>query len=367
MVKTFWQELQQQKSWLLGLSPMDGVTDYPFRAMIKKYGQPDVIFTEFANVEGICHGASEILHHFDFDAAQQPVIAQIFGKTPTDFYQVAILLAELGVSGIDINMGCPAKTVSSHGSGAGLIRTPQLAQEIVRQVRQGLHDWQNGKNPDDCPDLQPQLLSELRRRRQQLHLPEATRQQGPTVSVKTRIGYNGDEIQEWLPYLFDLQLAALSLHGRSLKQAYSGEANWQVIARAVELKNSLSPATLLLGNGDVKDYEMAQAKVQTYHVDGVLIGRASMGNPYVFLPSAEREKAVAAHSLLEIALEHATLYEQTYQWEKNYLFLPMRKHLACYTKGIKDATKLRLQLIKTQSAAEVRQILSEQHLLSQPN
>ncbi len=391
-MENFWQQAKQQRGFILGLSPMDGVTDYPFRLMTKKYGQPDVIFTEFANVEGLCHGASKILRHFDFDQNQQPLVAQIFGKDPKSFYQVAILLSELGVSGIDINMGCPAKTVSTHGSGAGLILTPKLAQEIIEAVRRGISDWQNGAGPEACPDLTEEIWTRARQRQAVFQRPAAKREQRPTLSVKTRIGYRGNEIQDWLPYLLSLQLDALSLHGRSLKQAYTGEADWSVIAEAVRLKNQLSPKTFLLGNGDIHTYEEAQVRVKetmvdgnqlspktfllgngdihTYEeaqvrvketmVDGVLIGRASMGNPYVFLPDRERQRAEQQASLLQLALEHAKVYESTYGQEPDYSFLPMRKHLACYTKGIINAKKLRLHLITSKSAAEVAKVLTEE-------
>lgn len=359
-MENFWQQAKQQRGFILGLSPMDGVTDYPFRLMTKKYGQPDVIFTEFANVEGLCHGASKILRHFDFDQNQQPLVAQIFGKDPKSFYQVAILLSELGVSGIDINMGCPAKTVSTHGSGAGLILTPKLAQEIIEAVRRGISDWQNGAGPEACPDLTEEIWTRARQRQAAFQRPAAKREQRPTLSVKTRIGYRGNEIQDWLPYLLSLQLDALSLHGRSLKQAYTGEADWAVIAEAVRLKNQLSPKTFLLGNGDIHTYEEAQARVKETMVDGVLIGRASMGNPYVFLPDRERQRAEQQASLLQLALEHAKVYESTYGQEPDYSFLPMRKHLACYTKGIINAKKLRLHLITSKSAAEVAKVLTEE-------
>jgi tRNA-dihydrouridine synthase len=359
-MENFWQQAKQQRGFILGLSPMDGVTDYPFRLMTKKYGQPDVIFTEFANVEGLCHGASKILRHFDFDQNQQPLVAQIFGKDPKSFYQVAILLSELGVSGIDINMGCPAKTVSTHGSGAGLILTPKLAQEIIEAVRRGISDWQNGAGPEACPDLTEEIWTRARQRQAAFQRPAAKREQRPTLSVKTRIGYRGNEIQDWLPYLLSLQLDALSLHGRSLKQAYTGEADWAVIAEAVRLKNQLSPKTFLLGNGDIHTYEEAQARVKETMVDGVLIGRASMGNPYVFLPDRERQRAEQQASLLQLALEHAKVYESTYGQELDYSFLPMRKHLACYTKGIINAKKLRLHLITSKSAAEVAKVLTEE-------
>lgn len=354
----FWQELKARRPFILGLSPMDDITDYPFRAMIKKYGRPDVIFTEFANVEGLCHGAKQILRHFDYDPSQRPLVAQLFGKDPDSFYQVAILLCEMGVDGIDINMGCPAKTVASHGSGAALIKTPVLAKKIVQAVQQAVTDWQAGKSMDDCPDLSSQLKDAVQERMVKFKLERANREKAPLISVKTRIGYTSNEIQEWLPHLLELNLAALTIHGRSLKQRYSGQADWSAIAEAALLCKKISPQTIFLGNGDLNDYEMAADYAKKYQVDGVLIGRASMGNPYVFLSAEERAKALDKRSLLELALEHAQLYESCYRDEEKYSFLPMRKHLACYTKGYQSAKQLRLRLVKSQSAADVRAALT---------
>ncbi|MDQ5950783.1 MAG: hypothetical protein QG639_59, partial [Patescibacteria group bacterium] len=145
----FWRQLPLP---IVGLSPMDGVTDQPFRFIQKKYGKPAVVITEFTSVEGVCHGASPLLKDFQFDESQRPVVAQIYGTTPDFFRQTAIILCELGFDGIDINMGCPAKNVAHSGAGAALIQTPDLAQEIIRAVQQGISEWKNGATVDNCPD-----------------------------------------------------------------------------------------------------------------------------------------------------------------------------------------------------------------------
>ncbi len=360
----FWQDILAKKGMILALSPMDGVSDYPFRAISKKYGQMDLVFTEFANVEGVCRSKStRILQHFDFDQAQRPLIAQIFGKTPAYFKQVSVLLCELGVDGVDINMGCPAPTVASHGSGAALIRTPELAQEIVRAVQEGVREWSEGLEMQDCPDLSAPMITEVAVKKNFFGLVDPDRRHRPTVSVKTRIGFHQEEIDTWLPHLIELAPAAISLHGRTLKQSYSGQADWDVIGRAATLVKKMNPEIVFLGNGDVPNYEVAVEKVQTYGVDGVLIGRGSFGQPHVFLPQAKRQEFLVSHNLFAIALEHAQLFEQTYGHLENYRFLPMRKHLAWYTRGIEGAAAIRAELVRSDSAVAVAEILRRHRLI----
>lgn len=360
----FWQKILAEKGLILALSPMDGVSDYPFRAITKKYGQPDLVFTEFANVEGICRsGNAGLLNHFDFSETQRPLIAQIFGKTPAYFKQVAILLCELGVDGVDINMGCPAPTVASHGSGAALIRTPELAQEIVRAVQAGVREWASGARVEDCVDLQSHIAAALREKQAKFALQPANRQKIPTVSVKTRMGYHEETVDTWLPYLVEMAPAAISLHGRTLKQSYSGQANWEAIGKAAALVKQANPEIVFLGNGDVPDFEAAADKVKTYGVDGVLIGRGSFGKPFVFLPAAKRTEFLATHNIFAIALEHARLYEDTYQSGDKYHFLPMRKHLAWYARGVPGAATIRSELVRSGNAAEVAEILHRHQLI----
>src|SRR5258708_7376435 len=197
MDSSFWQNLAKP---IVGLSPMDGVTDAPFRYITKKYGNPDVIYTEFTSVEGVCHKAKELLKDFLYDETQRPIVAQVYGTTPKFFRQTAVVLCELGFDGIDINMGCPAKNVAHSGAGAALIKTPKLAQEIIRETKAGIQDWLNGMTSKDCPDISAEIAVEVEKRHQAL--PEQYQQRRPLpVSVKTRIGYDSPVIEEWIPTL----------------------------------------------------------------------------------------------------------------------------------------------------------------------
>lgn len=361
--QTFWETLPRP---IIALSPMDGVTDHPFRHLQKKYGNPMLMYTEFTNAEGLCLSNGRLLRDLLYDETQRPLIAQIFGKTPHFFYQAAIVLCELGFDGIDINMGCPSKTVASGGSGAGLIKTPKLAQEIVRVTKQGVQDWLNGATVLNCPDIKPRVAAQILAYRQQLPAAYQERRTIP-VSVKTRVGYETPIIATWLPYLLEVEPVAICIHGRTLDQGYSGEASWEEIGKAVGIAQG--SGILLLGNGDILSLAQAEQRVRAYGVDGVLIGRATYGNPCFFgeeTPLAEGElpKPARVQRFAAMMVEHANLYAQTYGHYENYFFSPMRKHLGWYARQMHGGKKLRVPLMQSNSPQEVVQILTEQGYLT---
>lgn len=352
---SFWDSL---KPPIVGLAPMDGITDQPYRYIQKKYGKPSVMYTEFTSVEGVCRGAKRLLRDFMYDESQRPLVAQIYGTTPQFFRETATLLCELGFDGIDINMGCPAKNVAHSGAGAALITTPALATDIIKATKAGVEDWYNGKRTKDCPSITPDITKEIEKR-------AAVTSKSPTsdsyakipVSVKTRIGYATPEVESWMHTLLAQEPAVIALHGRTLKQQYGGKANWEEIHTAVELAKNTP--TKIFGNGDCNSYQDALDKISTYGVDGVLIGRASFGNPYVFLPENNKQSV----SVFQIALEHASLYEATYSTLEPYSFMPMRKHLGWYVKSIPHAAEIRAELFQTNSSNEVEAILSKHNLV----
>lgn len=342
---------------IIGLSPMDGVTDHPFRHVTKKYGRPDVVFTEFTAAEGIVRNAVKLLRDFAYDETQRPVVAQIFGKEPAAFRTTALLLCYLGFDGIDINMGCPAKSVSHHGGGAALIRTPLLAQQIVRATQAGVQDFIDGKTLEDCPEISQRIRLEVLKRHAEL--PEQYQKRRPIpVSVKTRIGFDDPAVEEWIPHLLETEPAAIEIHGRTLKQLYSGQADWSEIAKAVQLARGTE--TLILGNGDLQTPDDVFRRVKETGVDGVLIGRATFGNPWVIeamirqrngeLPAPE----TTINDRIKLAIEHARLFEKAYPEDG---FLPMRKHLAWYIKDFPNASQFRTALVMANGTAEVANIL----------
>lgn len=345
MHKGFWQDL---KLPILGLSPMDGVTDVAFRAMVNRHGPSDLMITEFVSVEGMNVGDPEkVFIPFWYEKRLRPIVAQVFGSTPEAFYQAAIMVSHMGFDGIDINMGCPAKNISARGAGAGLIRTPDLAQEIIRAVQRGTEDYANGKTIDDLhiPNRTKEYLWK--------HYPNSIHSDPLPVSVKTRIGYDEIVIEQWIETLLACEPANISIHGRTLMQMYSGMADWEAIKRGAHIIHQTN--TTVLGNGDIKDLTSAKEKIAIYGVDGVLVGRACFGNPWLFA-----EHIPSMKERLQAAIEHARLYEQ---WFGTEFFHPMRKHLSWYIHGFDHAKDLRLALIKTNNAQEVHDII-QQYMLT---
>lgn len=348
---TFWQTLPRP---LIGLAPMNSVTDHACRHIHKKYGGPALLFTEFTSVDGLCAGAEVLLRDLLYDESQRPILGQLYGHLPERFRQAAILLCRLGFDGIDLNMGCPSKSIAARGAGAGLIRTPATAQAILAATRQGIRDWQNGADERDCPDVPPALAQAVRARAARLPAAYQARRPVP-VSVKTRIGYHTDQVAEWIPRLLEAQPAAITLHGRTLVQGYRGEADWDAIARAADLARG--SGTLLLGNGDLASHSQAVQRCTELGLDGALIGRAAYGNPFVF--HAARTGDPDGLRLLSIALEHARLYDAHLARQGDrYHFLPMRKHLVWYVRGLPGASHLRRTLVQVTGLAEAERALT---------
>jgi tRNA-dihydrouridine synthase len=332
---------------------MNGITDQPFRHMQKKHGRPALLYTEFTAVERLEIGDRDLLKDFLYDESQRPIVAQIYGRTPALFRRMAVLCCELGFDGIDINMGCPAPSVVHRGSGAGLIRTPDLARAIIAATRAGIADWQNGATLSDDRGVPTAFAAAVEARRARLPAAYQQRRAIP-VSVKTRIGYERPQVEEWIPRVLESEPAALALHGRTLRQGYAGHADWEAIGRAADLARGTR--TLMLGNGDVASLDDAHQKTASYGLDGVLIGRAAYGNPFVFGPAhgaAPRDILRPLH----LALEHARLYEATFGRLPHYRFIPMRKHLSWYVRSMPSASHLRRELVHANSLADVEAIV----------
>ncbi|MBI2351502.1 MAG: tRNA-dihydrouridine synthase family protein [Deltaproteobacteria bacterium] len=232
----FWQKIDKP---VIGLSPMDGVTDASFRFITARHGGPDVTFTEFVNVETAFFAPHTLIKDLAYSEIERPVVAQIYGHTPELFYQVAHIVCELGFDGLDINMGCPAKKVAAKGSGAALILNPELARSIIRTAGQGIKHWREGQTLCDLK-INPELIETIRiSNRLRTGLETPPRRRLIPVSVKTRLGYDHIVVEEWIQTLLEEKPAVISLHGRTLKQMYKGNADWEAIARAVNIsKNS---------------------------------------------------------------------------------------------------------------------------------
>jgi nifR3 family TIM-barrel protein len=367
---TFWNNIPKP---IIALSPMDGVTDPCFRRIVATHGRPDLIVTEFTSVEGILHGAESELGGLVFDEVERPIVAQIYGSKPESFFLIAQLVCELGFDGLDINMGCPAKAVSSRGCGAGLIADPPRAKAIIQAAREGINTWAAGGSLP-LVDLHPKLGEWLARRKEAGQLPPTERRPLP-LSVKTRLGVDRVVIREWVGHLLEEKPAAVSIHGRTLNQGYRGAADWKAISEATAVARGSD--TLILGNGDIRSLNEAAQRIRESNVDGVLIGRAALGNPWIFRQKAALRRMAAPvsgpetlsqHELdpipdepashierIQVALEHARLFQESRPLSR---FAEMRKHLGWYCKGFPGASQLREKLVRVHNVDEVEALLA---------
>lgn len=344
---------------------MDGITDAAFRFITAKHGGPDVTLTEFVNIQSALYSPHMLLRDFTYSELERPVVAQIYGKTPELFYKVAHVVCELGFDGLDINMGCPAKKVAAAGCGAALIRTPDLAREIIKAARRGIDDWRNGQTLDAL-DFVPEFIAQIKQTNLTRSGREtATERQAIPVSIKTRLGYDRIVIEDWLKTLLEEKPAAISLHGRTLEQGYKGAANWQAIGRAVEVAKG--SGTLILGNGDLRDLADVCSRIRETGVDGVLIGRGAQGDPWLFrnksaLKQALREGAqfsedgepVRLDERIQVIIEHSEHFERLCGSAR---FMAMRKHLTWYCRNFRGAAEMRAKMTRANSAEEVRRHL----------
>ncbi len=319
---------------------MADVTDPAFRRIIAKYGKPDVLWTEFVAADGLCHpkGREKLLPLLQFSQTERPIVAQIFSAKPEKAREAAMIIRELGFDGVDINMGCPDRNVEKPGAGAALMKNSQLAREMIRAVKEGA-----GKMP---------------------------------VSVKTRLGYNQDELETWLPELLAEEPAAITIHFRTRKEMSKVAAHWPRAKRAVEIrdwfrvrsKNNFK--TLLIGNGDVVDIDDARRKSEETGVDGVMFGRAIFGNPWLFATSGQKAVACSrshreirdqqlsgpsSDEKLRVLIEHTKLFEKLLGGVKS--FAVMKKHFKAYVTGWEGAKELRIKLMETENAKEVEKIV----------
>jgi tRNA-dihydrouridine synthase len=361
---SFWHDIPKP---IVGLAPMDGVTDASFRLMAARHGGPDIIVTEFVNVDAAIHAPQTLIRDFTYSEIERPIIAQIYGNNPDLFYRAAHVVCELGFDGLDINMGCPAKNVAASGSGAALIRTPELARAIIRAARQGIEDWCLGQTLEDL-GLRQKLIETIRssnHQRSGRKQPEERRL--IPLSIKTRIGYDEIVVEKWILNLLAENPVAITIHGRTLKQGYKGDADWDAIARAVRIAEEFP--TLILGNGDLQAMGDVFRRVCQCGVDGVLLGRAAQGNPWIFQAKDNLKRALrfeapvpdtplplSLEDRFRLILEHARHYESYVQIRN---FVGMRKHLIWYCRDFRGAAELRSKMVRVNSSADVEHCLQE--------
>ncbi|MBI2343276.1 MAG: tRNA-dihydrouridine synthase [Deltaproteobacteria bacterium] len=363
MIQWFWNHLPRP---ILGLAPMDGVTNAPFRAITARYGRPDVIFTEFVPIDGLMHRATRLLTDLVYAESERPVVAQIYGNDPGGCYAIAHLVCELGFDGLDINMGCPARNVASRGAGAGLIRTPQIAQAMIRAAQRGITDWSHGQTllQAGVPTAIVEAAATIFRQRPERR---CDRREPIPVSVKTRLGYDTAVVRDWIATLLEAAPVVISLHGRTLTQMYRGEADWDAIAMAAEIVHQTS--TLVLGNGDLGEASIMEQRLRETNVDGLLVGRAAIGNPWIFrmAPWLRRRMAGDATAAavpppdarspdeaLAVFVEHAEAIEAAVHPKA---FTQLFRFVKPYTQGLPNANVLRTECYQIRSAAELKRLV----------
>ena len=335
---------------------MDGITDEAFRLLQTEIAKPDLIFTEFVSAEGISHGGVKLYDTLLFSDKEHPIIGQLFGKDPDSFYKSAIILCELGFDGIDINMGCPAKTVTQNGSGAALIAKPDLAVEIIQKTKQGINDWFKNKIKITDLGLNQKTLEIIKRNQKYSKIkcspfvkgecPERKRGFRPTLSVKTRLGTTQSTIEFWASLLLAQNLDFLTIHGRTLKQGYAGTADWSEIKKVVELAKNTK--TKIFGNGDIHSKSQGIEFCQKYGVNGVLIGRAACGNPWCF-----KDYEATPPERFSAMLLHSQFFTEVFPHRR---FDSLRKNFLFYASGLTNAKELRSKLVRLNSINDLLEL-----------
>tara|TARA_B100000745_G_C20138901_1_gene390412 strand:- start:736 stop:1830 length:1095 start_codon:yes stop_codon:yes gene_type:complete len=359
-MRNFWQQLQKP---FFVVAPMADVTDAPFRRMLAKHsahtradgttGGPDVMWTEFVAADGLVRatpeGKKKLMADLIYCEEERPIVAQLFSSHEDHMEQAARLCLELGFDGVDINMGCPDRSIEKQGCGSAMIKTPEVAKMIIRAAKKGARHGE----VDGIP-----------------------------VSVKTRLGYNDDSMETWIPQILREEPAALTIHGRTRKQMSKVPANWGRIADVVRLRDELGSQTLVIGNGDALSPEDAQAKAKLSGVDGVMIGRALFGNPWFFHPTKrvphelkalptkgvnreeiieltgddERFEYITIEERLRVLVEHSKLFVELLPFKN---FNVMKKHYKAYVNGFPGAAQLRGRLMESSTPEEVEQIVHD--------
>ena len=340
---SFWNNLPKP---IIALAPLANVTDASFRRVIAEHshhirkdgtvGGPDVMWTEFVSADGLMRatllGKKKLMADLIYTEAERPIVAQLFSSNPEHMESAAMLCGELGFDGIDINMGCPDRTIEKQGSGAAMIRHPERAVEIIRAAKRGA---------------------------------ESAGRKIP-ISVKTRIGYNKNELETWLPTLLAENPAVITVHARTRKEMSKVPARWEHVREAVDMRNKIqneawqkenpdSAPTLIFGNGDVVSLSDAYVKAKETGADGIMIGRAIFGNPWLFNSAIDRD-TLPIQEILRVLCEHTRLFEELLPFKN---FALMKKHYKAYVTGFDGAAELRARLMEAKDSKEIEETVSE--------
>lgn len=310
---------------ILALSPMADMTDSPFCRIVRQIGGADVVFREMVSAEAIVRENAKTLGMTDFREEERPIIQQIFGADPLIMARAAAIIMEhANPEGIDINMGCPVYKITSNFNGCALMKEPNLAAAIIKEIK---------KTIGDTP-----------------------------LSVKIRLGWsNPDDFKTFIPVIEQAGVQLITVHGRTKAQGYSGTSDWGRIAQAKEI------ATIpLLANGDIHESSDVWAVLEQTKADGVLIARGALGNPWFFKKALEIKSGkfdpISLEERIQVVLDHARLHVAQYG-ERG--IISFRKHLAWYFKSsrinekISNLKELKIRLMKINSIEELGNVLDK--------
>jgi tRNA-dihydrouridine synthase len=300
------------------LAPLDDVSDVVFRQIVSSCAKPDLLFTEFVNVDGLQSvGRDKLLHKLWKTDSDDPLIAQIWGKTPENYQKTAEQIVEMGFAGIDINMGCPDKAVVKNGCCIALINNRELAKEIIDATKVGA----GGKLP---------------------------------VSVKTRLGFNEIDLT-WHEFLLNQKLDALYIHGRTRKEMSLVPAHWEVIKQIRIMRDKISPSTKIIGNGDVKNRHEALEYAKKYKLDGIMIGRGIFEDPYAFAEQSDWLNFTRQQKI-DLLKSHLKLFISTYKnHERNQNV--MKRFCKIYINNFAGAKELREAVMSQKTLKDILTIL----------
>lgn len=302
------------KKPIISLAPMEDVTDTVFRQIVASVCRPDLFYTEFVNVEGLnSKGRDKVIHRLKYDKSEKPIIAQLWGIKPENFYKASVLVRELGFDGIDINMGCAVKKVALKNAGIGMINADrELVKDVIQSVKDGAKS-----------------------------LP---------VSVKTRIGWKEYD-RSWIEFLLKQNLNVLTVHGRSAIGENAQSADWEKISLCVKLRDRINKRTLIFGNGDVKSVKQANEYYKRFNIDGVMIGRAAITTPWIF----SDKEALTQNEEIELFKKHILLFNDT--WGDSKDFSVLKKFVKSYVSGFPGAQNIREGMMNTKSVDELLRII----------
>jgi tRNA-dihydrouridine synthase len=316
MTHGFWDTLPKP---FFVLAPMADVTDVPFRSIVAQCGRPDAFYTEFVSAHGLnSAGRERLIKDLALTESDHPIVAQFFGTKPEHIRAAGMLARELGFDGVDINMGCPSDPIMRQGAGVSLVKTPQLAQELIAALREGAG--------------------------------------GLPVAVKTRLGlYRTEEMNDWIPALLEAKPDVLIIHGRTMKEASKVPAHWDLIGDVARMCRDAG--VLCIGNGDVTSRTQGEALAAEHGVDGIMVGRGIFQNPWLF---AREQREHTPQERLGRLSQHLELWEK--QWERVKSLDLMKKFIKVYVSGWAGAADLRARMMECRTGDEIRNLIHE-HLV----